>query len=670
MTPATLSPLPATAPATAPLTIPADPPGWEGIDLAPAVDFDDLRSIVRRRRWVLVSLPLLCGLLAVVVAKLVMTPYYKSSALIFIDPMFDQVLQVESVGQVQSDLDSLNSLEKAIVSDSMILRVVDKLGLRSDLDFLPRSLHKYVKRGEEVSGSRLLAEIRKKRVSASLIRPTRLLDLTVYDPDPERARLIAQTFVDEFETFLGEQKRREAGNASEDLRQQAAEAYGRALEAEKLLESFRLKNPGLTVEQDHQLFAERLTKIGDELNTISGKAMDLRSKAETLKEIDPEADPIKVIQVGDFSGIEHVSELLNLRLEAHANLAAMAEQFGESHPRHREARSRVAEIEAQLRRLAADLKSTIDADYAAAAANEKLLTQRVAELQGQLTAQKSASSEFRAIQQKVETEWQVHESLQRRIGETSLTSEKSTEIAVLMSAPLVAHKPSKPSKPLALVAGGFLGGLLSLGLVAFDLFRGVPFVSRRQMEQSLNLPVVGEVSLPAGGGGDDGALVEEMSRVLLSPPCRQARLLQVTSAWEQREGIRVAGCLAAASAFHGCPTLLISVVSGGDPRALVNLVPQPSHIEGVQTLRIPASFLISPTHPWQLLAPHRQHFGRIVIESTSLSQASRIPAVIASFADANLLLVHEGRGTKREIEDIAGHLGGAGKAPLALILQS
>lgn len=642
---------------------------WDVIEVSPAIDFDDLWSIVKRRTKWFIAIPLACAIVAYVFAKLAMTPYYKSNALIFIDPMFDQVLQVETVGPMMSDLDSLNSLEKAIVSDSMILRVVDKLNLRSDLDFLPKSLHKYLRKGEPLSSSRLLQEIRKKRVSASLIRPTRLLELTVFDSDPNRAQLIAQTFVDEFEVFLGEQKRREAGNSSQDLRRQAGEAYTRALEAEKLIETFRMQNPGLTVEQDHQLFAERLTKIGEELNLISGKVLDLQSKVETLKDVNPETDPIKVITVGNFSGIEHVSELLNQRLAAHANLASTAEQYTETHPRYREAKSRVTEIDAQLKQLASDFKATIDADQAKALANEKMLTQRVTELQGQLTAQKSASSEFRAIQQKVETEWQIHESLQRKIGETSLGSEKSTEIATLMSAPIVAHKPSKPAKPIIALGGGFVGALFCFGMVAFELLRGVPFVNRRQLEHSLNVPVVAEVSLPAGGG-NDAALVEEMSRALLSPRCRQARFIHVSSVWEQAEGIRVAGCLASASAFYGCPTLLISIMPGGNPNTLVNLTPQMTHIDNLQTLRLPSSFLIAPTNPWQLLGPHRQHFGRIVIESTTCAQASRIPALIATFADANLLLVNEGRGTKMDIESAVAQLGGQDGTSLSLILQS
>ncbi len=642
---------------------------WDLIEVSPAIDLDDLWSVLKRRWAWLIVIPMLCAAAALAAALTLVTPLYKSTALVYIDPNFDHILQIENVSSGLSDLDSLNSIEKAIVSDSMIIRVIDKLGLRNDLTFLPKSLHKYVEEGRELSGSRLLAEIRKKRVSAGLIRPTRLLELSVYDPDPDRAELITRTFVDEFEAFLGDQKRNEAGNSETELRSQADEAYRRALEAEKRLEDFRTENPDLTVEQDHQLFAERLTKMGEELNAISGRVLDLRSQVETLETVDPDKDPLKVIEVGRFGEIEHVSELLNQRLAAKANLAAAMEQYTDSHPRYREASSRVIEIEAQLRQLAADLKASVGAAHEAAATNEVLLAERVANLQKQLTGVKKASSEFRAIQQKVETEWLVHESLQKQIGETSLVTEKSTKITTLMSEPIASHKPAKPSKPIAVLAGGFAGGLICLGMLAFDLFRGGPFVNRRQLEQGLRVPVSAEIPLSDGSLRDD-RLQEVMTGVLLSAQYRQSRFLHVSSVWEDPEGLRVAACLAAASAYYGCPTLLISVSGGGDPRALVNLTPQPSQTENLHTLRLPSSFLIAPNEAWQLLSPHRQHFGRIVIESTSLSQQSQIPAVIASMADANVLLVNQDRGSKREVEETVDRFARNHAPQVSLILVS
>ncbi len=642
---------------------------WDLIEVTPLLDLDDLIGILKRRLiWFLV-LPALCVGVALAYVYLIAEPLFQSKAMVFVDPMFDRALQIQPSGGSMSDLDSLNSLEKAIVSDTMVLRVIDKLGLRDEPGFLPKSLQKLKDAGKAVPDSRLLKDLRKKRFSAGLIRPTRLIELSVLDPDPVRAQRIAATFVEEFEAFLGDQKRKEAGTSTEDLRGRAEEAYLDALAAEKELERFRLEHPELTVEQDHQLFAERLTKMGEELNSVSSKVFNLRSRVETLSEVDPETDPMKVISLGGFSEVEHVSELLNQRLNAHATLASVSGQFTATHPRYREAQSRVEEIESQLKALATSLKRSLEADCDAAIKNEALLTQRVAELQAQLTGVKTASSQFRAISQRVETEWQIHQSLRERIGQTSIESEKSSNVTRLMSEPIVAHKPAKPSKPIAGIVGLLAGGLLCGGLVGIDLLRGKPFANRRQVEQTLAAKVVAEIATPSRGGSDR-ELMDAMTRILLSPEHRGAAILHLSSLRENEEGLRVAACLASASAFHACPTLLVSVVPGGDPRLPVNLVPMASQTEHLHTLRLPASFLVAPQDTWQLLSPHRHRFDRIIIESTVFTQESQIPAAVAPLADANLVLVDRTRGTRREIEESVSHLARGTHGTLSVILQS
>ncbi|MCB1203107.1 MAG: GumC family protein [Verrucomicrobiae bacterium] len=642
---------------------------WDIVEVTPLLDLDDLFGIIRRRLVWLILLPSLGLASALAYVFLVAKPLFQSKALVFVDPMFDRALQIQPTMPGMSDLDSLNSLEKAIVSDTMVLRVIDKLDLRSEPGFLPSALQKLKDADQEIPDSRLLKDLRKQRFSASLIRPTRLLELSVLDPDPVRAQRIATAFVEEFESFLGDQKRHEAGNSAGELRQRADEAYQNALNAEKELEKFRMEHPDLTVEQDHQLFAERLTKMGEELNAVSGKVFNLRSRVETLRVVDPEQDPIKVINLGGFSEIEHVSELLNQRLNAHAALASISGQFTPTHPRYREAQSRVEEIDTQLKALAVDLKQTLEADYAASVTNEKLLSERVGELQTQLTSVKTASSQFRAIQQRVETEWQIHQTLRERIGQTSIESEKSTNVTRLMSEPIVAHKPSKPSKPIAALIGLVAGGMMGCSLVGVDLLRAKPFANRRQVEQRLSAKVVAEIATPARGG-NDRELMDAMTRVLLSPEHRGASILHLSSLRENEEGLRVAACLASASAFHACPTLLVSIAPGGDPRLPVNLVPVASQTENLHTLRLPASFLIAPQDTWQLLSPHRQRFNRIVIESTAFTQETQIPAAVAPLADANLVLVDRHHGTRQQISESVSHLARGTHGPISVILQS
>ena len=65
---------------------PSRPEPWDLVEVSPLVDLRDLNSIVRRRRVLLVTIPVLCVLLALVYLFFLATPMYLSSALIFVDP--------------------------------------------------------------------------------------------------------------------------------------------------------------------------------------------------------------------------------------------------------------------------------------------------------------------------------------------------------------------------------------------------------------------------------------------------------------------------------------------------------------------------------------------------------------------------------------------------------
>ena len=210
-----------------------------------------------------------------------------------------------------------------------------------------------------------------------------------------------------------------------------------------------------------------------------------------------------------------------------------------------------------------------------------------------------------------------------------------------MSAPLVAHKPAKPSKPITVLAAGFLGLFVGFGVVATDLLTGGPFVNRRQAEEYLYTNVVAEVVAPTKGDAKqiDYETMRELSKVFYSPEHRQSRLIHISAVSDCPDGLRTSVCLASVSANHGCPTLLITVLPDDDSKGLVSHTPVKSSSENLYTLTLTPDFLAMPSNAWELVQPHCRNFQRIIIESTAMTQSSAVPGVLASVAESNLLIV-------------------------------
>ncbi|MDF1813795.1 MAG: Wzz/FepE/Etk N-terminal domain-containing protein [Verrucomicrobiales bacterium] len=629
------------------------------------VDVRDLRGIVRRRFLLLLLIPLLTVVAALAYLFFGATHYYESSALIYVDPRFDRILQIENVSSFGSDLDSLNSLEQAIVSDSMILRVVDKLGLRNDTSFLPRELHKYAAAEEPVNSVRLLKYIRK-RYQASLVRPTRNIYFVAYDTNAQRAQLIAKTFVSEFEAFLGEQKRGEAGDAKTGLRAQALEAYRRALEAEKELNRFRENHPGVVVEQDHNLVAESLSKAGEELQQAKSEVVSLRSKVEAIKNIDPTKDPGKIIAVGSFSDLEHVSDLMSERTTARANFAVVLEQYTPRHPKYIEAANRVREIDSQMARLADDFKSALLSNFEAATDKEKELRERVTSLQKQLNEVKNVSSEFRAVKQKVETEWSIHEQLQKKIGDTTLSAEKSTSVTKLWSEPMVGYKTTNPKKSIVVIVAALLGCLGSFVVVTTDLFRDGPFSDKSQIEDTMKVPVVAQLSR-----NDLGAYSQEMTRamaqIILRNQHEGCQIFHViNSDGNSKVSSKVAAGLANISAYYRAETILIRTYDAG-PSGIFHLSPVETETKGLYRLDIPSSLLLAD-NALHLLSSQCQNFKRVIIDSSEMAADSQLPVYFGRFSQQNIFVVDRKADTKARAMKSAEHFRAQCPGALSVVL--
>ncbi len=643
--------------------LPSEP--REVLALAPLIDIRNLKGVLKRRMFWLFFIPIFTVLVSLGYLKYLATHYYESRALIFIDPSFDQILQIEKVGSMNSDLDSLNSLEQAMISDSMILRVIDRLNLRNDASFLPNPLLKFAKSELPLNEVRLLKFVRD-RFSASLVRPTRNIALVVYDTDASRAKLLADTFILEFESFLDQLKHDEAEISQDGLRLQAEVAYKRVLESEKELSEFRRKNPGVTVEQDHNLVAESLSKAGEELSRLIGEVITLKSRVEAVRNIDPNVDPVGIITVGKFSELDHVSELMSERTTVRSNFEVVTRQYTPRHPKYVEAQQRVMVVEQQMAQLANSFKLALVADYEGAIKNEAELRNRVAELKNNLNEMKIVSSEFRAVKQKVETDWNIHEKFQEKIGEMTVAGEKVTAITSVFSEPMVAYKTTKPNKTLVVMVAGILGCLGSLGLVVIYLFSDGPFANREQIEEFIGAPVLAQIT-HKDLSEVNKTMIQTMAEIILSNQNEGCQIYQILNSGKDAflSG-QVAEGLANTSAFYRSQTILIKAHEAS-PQGLYHLKPIETEIRGLYRLDIPTSLLLSD-NAWHLLSSHCSKFKRVVIDSSAMPADSQLPIYFAGFAQQNIFVLDKLVDSREHVMRVTESFRTICKRPVVVVL--
>ncbi len=103
------------------------------------VDSADVWYLLRKHAVILCVVPLL-GFLAAFAATRLVKPVFEATAVSYMRPNFDKEMQLEQTYSKLDDADSLRSIERALISDTVILKMVEKLGLRHDEEFFGESI--------------------------------------------------------------------------------------------------------------------------------------------------------------------------------------------------------------------------------------------------------------------------------------------------------------------------------------------------------------------------------------------------------------------------------------------------------------------------------------------------------------------------------------------------
>src|SRR4029077_6152171 len=126
---------------------------------------------------------------------------YDSRAVIEIEQQTPRVINIQDINPEDFKLpEVLKTIEQALLSDTLLLRVIRANGLDNDPLFAPPK-----KDGSLYLDSELVARF-KLKVQGTPRKGTRLIDIIVEDTDAKRAQRLTQSMVKEFVDQSFEQK--------------------------------------------------------------------------------------------------------------------------------------------------------------------------------------------------------------------------------------------------------------------------------------------------------------------------------------------------------------------------------------------------------------------------------------------------------------------------------
>ncbi len=480
--------------------------GESALDLAALA-----RALWQRRRWIIV--PTLIAAVASFAVVNLMTPRYKSESRVLIESRETVYNRAEGDRNVERDrtlvdAEAVQSQVQLALSRDLARKVVRELKLADRAEFNP-----------EVSGSvlgRILALVGLFRDASRLSIEERVLDryyerLTVYpidktrviviefqSEDPDLAAKVANAVADGYLTLQQQSKQEAMRQASQWLSGEIERMRGRVAEAEGRVEAFRTGSNLYTGPNSTTLSAQQLGELNSQLTIARSQKADAEVKARLIREQLRSGRPI---ESSDVVNSELIRRLNEQRVTLKAQLAEQSSTLLPLHPRIKELRAQIGDLESQIRSEAEKLVRSFENDARVAGARVEQLSASLDQLKRQASSLGKQDVQLRALEREAKAQRDLLESYLGRYRD--VTARESPDAvpadARIISRAVPTSTPYFPKKlPIVLLATLatllFAVVFIAVGeLMGGEVYRRIPWALDERQSQIFSEREPGEL---------------------------------------------------------------------------------------------------------------------------------------------------------------------------------
>ncbi|MFZ0337872.1 MAG: polysaccharide biosynthesis tyrosine autokinase [Terracidiphilus sp.] len=500
------------------------------------LELRDLVLIFRRRKGIIVA-ALAVGILLAAVVLLLSQRQYSSTATIEINKENSNELGMADLSGIESGFGGDNEInmqllteESVIQSDNTALSVIERLGLEQIPPYAvpPGDDGKNAGLAQEhglpldkapFRRDRILQMFRS-RLHVSLVKGTRLIDITYTDTDAARSTAIANAVVEAYINEYTETRYQASSRASSWLTNQLADLKDRVAASQAKVDQFQRESgltgmtlspisekPGETaaVPSSDNVPLERLLELNRDLTN----AEVARIANEAAYRLTETQDPDVVMGIGSTSlasslgpnsplapGSSDLTLLQQLRqqqAQLKMQMAASSVKYGDMNPVITQLRNEEQALDAQITQELARIRTLAKNNLELSTLAEQGIQDQVTKQEQSVNTVSEKADELVLLQEEALSSRQIYQDLYTKLEEASVTAGIKASNVTLVNPARISSHPSSPRGRLLLGVGGMLG--LVLGLIAaflWDYFDD-SIVSLEQAEQISTLPVLGAI---------------------------------------------------------------------------------------------------------------------------------------------------------------------------------
>src|SRR5947209_524331 len=422
------------------------------------------RALLRKKKWVIAP-TLIVALLTFLVVNL-MPPRYKSEARVYIEGRENVFLrpEVDKIERERTvDQEAVTSQVQLVLSRDLARKVAKDLKLAERAEFDPvlhgasflrhmLSLIGLAKDPLRMSPEERVLEAYYERLTAFPVDRSRVIAIEFSSSDPELAAQAANAVAEGYLTLQQSARQDQTRMASQWLGSEIDTLRQRVAEAEAKVEAFRTQSNLFVGTNNTSLSNQQLGEFNSQLAFARSQKAEADAKARLVREMLKSGQPIESSEIVNSELIRRLSEQgATLR----AQLAEQSSTLLGNHPRIKELKAQIADLDTQIKREAEKLVRTFENDARMAAARVESLNASLDALKRQAASTGGQDVALRALEREAKAQRDLLESYLAKYREANARDSLGAAPgdARIISRAVVSNTPFFPKKlPIVLIA--------------------------------------------------------------------------------------------------------------------------------------------------------------------------------------------------------------------------
>jgi tyrosine-protein kinase Etk/Wzc len=450
-------------------------------------DLRGLGRILWAKRTKIIAITVLAAVSALVVVNAI-TPRYRSESRLLLEARENVFLRAEADKNggtgATIDPEAVTSQIQLVLSRDLAREVIAKEKLADNPEFDPAlrgpsvlrvvlSLFGIGRDPAAMTKEERTLESYYDRLNVYAVEKSRVIGIGFMSEDPDLAARVANAIAETYLKMQQTAKQNQTRAAGDWLAGEIANLRIKVADAEAKVEVYRSKTNLFVGSNNTSLPNQQLTEINSQISAARGQKADLEARARQLRELIRSGKPI---ESSDIANSESMRRLIEQRNALRSQLAEQSTTLLDQHPRIKELKAQIAEVEGEIRREGARLAAQLDNDAKVAGDRLDTLTASLNAVKKQASLTNEQDVQLRALEREAKTERDLLESYLAKYREATARDNinAAPPEARIISRASPSIRPDYPKKLPTVLIAAFAAFALSAGFIVTGALLAVP----------------------------------------------------------------------------------------------------------------------------------------------------------------------------------------------------